>query len=50
MSLKLGMDRQGLKVFNVYINDDPGLALTYSTAGSKLVKIAYCAYTRPRCQ
>ena len=30
MILKLGMDHQGLKVYKVYINDDPGLTLTWS--------------------
>ena len=43
MILKLGMDRQGLKVYIVYINDDPGLTLTCITAMSNLVKIAHCA-------
>ena len=32
--LKLGMGHQGLKVFKVYINDDPGLTLTYCMARS----------------
>ena len=31
---KLGMDHQGLKVYKMYINDDPGLTLTYFTARS----------------
>ena len=42
-SLELSMDHQGLKVYKGYINDDPGLTLTYFTAISYLVKIAYCA-------
>ena len=42
MILKLSMDHQGLKVYKVYINDDPGLTLTYFTAGSNLVEIAQC--------
>ena len=46
MILKLCMDHQGLKVYKVYLNDDPGLTLTYFTARSNLFKIAYCAYTR----
>ena len=41
MILKLGMDHQGRKVFKVYINDDPGLTLTYFTARLNLVKIAH---------
>ena len=39
MILKLGMQHQGLKVYNVYINDDPQLTLTYFTARS--IKVAY---------
>ena len=52
MILKIGIDHQVLKVYKVYINDDPGftLTLTYFAAKSNLAKIAYCAYTRPRCQ
>ena len=33
MILKLGMQHQGLKLYKVYINDDPGLTLTYFTQG-----------------
>ena len=43
MILKLGLDHQGLKVYKVYIDDDPGLTLTYFTARSNLVKIAQSA-------
>ena len=43
MILKLGMDHQGLKVYKIYINDDPGLTMTYFTARSNLVKLAHCA-------
>ena len=39
MILKLGMQHPGLKFYKVYINDDPGLALTYFTA--KLIWVAY---------
>ena len=42
--LKLGMDHQRLKVYKVYINYDPDL--TYFTARSNLVKIAFCASYR----
>ena len=38
----------GVKVYKVYINDDPGLTLTYFTARSSLVRFAYCALTRLR--
>ena len=31
------------KVYKVYINNDPGLTLTYFTARSNLVKVAHCA-------
>ena len=34
MILKLGIYHLGLKFFKVYINDDPGLNLTYFTARS----------------
>ena len=43
MFFKLDMDRQGFKVYKVYINVDLGLTLTYFTASSNLVKIAHCA-------
>ena len=47
MILKLGMDHQGLKVYRIYIKDDPGLTLTYFTAKSSLVKFAFCDFTGP---
>ena len=50
MSMKLGMDHRGLKVYKVSINDDPGLTLTYLKAKSNLLKITYCAGIRLRCQ
>ena len=37
MILKLGMKHRGLKLSKVYINDDPGLTLTYFTARSNWV-------------
>ena len=37
MILKLRMQHQGLELLNNYINDDPGLTLTYFTARSNLV-------------
>ena len=36
MILKLGMQHWGLKFYKVCINGDPGLTLTYFTAGSNL--------------
>ena len=40
MFLKLGMLHWGLKLYKAYINDDPGLTLTYFTC--------FCTYSRPR--
>ena len=37
MILKLGMSHRGLKLYKDFINDDPGLTLTYFTAGSNWV-------------
>ena len=37
MTLKRDMQHRGLKLCKVYINDDPGLTLTYFTARSNLV-------------
>ena len=34
MILKVGMYYRGLKLYKVYINDDPGMTLTYFTARS----------------
>ena len=50
MILKPGNGPSGLKVYKIYINEYLGLMLTYFTARSNFVKIAYCTYTRPRCQ
>ena len=41
MILKLGMYNRGLKLYKVYINDDPGLTLTYFTARSNWVTCAF---------
>ena len=37
MILKLGMKHRGLELYKVYINDDPGLTMTYFTARSNWV-------------
>ena len=37
MILKLDMYHKGLKLYKVYINDDPGLTLTYFMAKSNWV-------------
>ena len=42
MILKLCMKHWGLKLYKVYIYDDPGLTLTYF--------ICFCTYSRPRYQ
>ena len=41
MILKLGMQHQGLKLYKVNINGDPGLTVTYFTARSNLVTLAF---------
>ena len=41
MLLKLGMKHRALKLYQVSINDDPGLTLTYFTARSNLVTKAF---------
>ena len=41
MILKLGLQHQGLKLYKVYINDDPELTLTYFTARSNLVAYTF---------
>ena len=38
------MDHPGLSFYKVYINEDPGLTLTYFMASSNSVEITY-AYT-----
>ena len=41
MILKLSMQHQGLKLYKIYINDDPGLTLTYFTARSNWVAYTF---------
>ena len=41
MILKLGMLHWGLKLYKVYINDDPGLTLTYFMARSNWVTCTF---------
>ena len=50
MIFKLGILYQGLNAYKDYINVDPELTLINFTAKSRLVSIANCAFTRPRCQ
>ena len=41
MILKLGMQHRGLEVYKVYINNDPGLTLTYFKARSNSVAYVF---------
>ena len=41
ISMKLGIWHRGLRLIIVYINDDPGLTLTYFTTRSNLVTQAF---------
>ena len=41
MTLKLGIQHQVLKYYQVCSNDDPGLTLTYFTARSNLVPYVF---------
>ena len=41
MILKLDLQHHGLKLYKVYINDDPELTLTYFTARSNLVTYTF---------
>ena len=41
MIMKLGMHHQGLKLYKVYINDDPGLTMTHFMARSNWVAYIY---------
>ena len=44
MMLKLGMQHQRLKLYKVYINDDPGMTLTYCATRSN--RVAYTFDTK----
>ena len=41
MILKLGMQHRGLEVYKVYLNDDPGMTLTYLTTRSNFAAYAF---------
>ena len=41
MILKLGIQHWGLKFDEVYINDDPGLIMTYFTARSNWITYTF---------
>ena len=44
MIMKLGMEHYVLKLYKVYINDDPELTLAYFETMLNL----FCTYSRPR--
>ena len=41
MTMKLCMEYHKLKLYTIYINDDPELTLTYFTAISNLAKLVF---------
>ena len=41
MILKLGIQHRGLKLYKVYINEDPGLTLTYFMARSNKITCTF---------
>ena len=41
MILKLGIKHRGLKFYKIYINDDPGMTLTYFMARSNWVAYTF---------
>ena len=41
MTLELGMKHQGIELYNVCINHDPDMTLTYFTGKSKYVSYAF---------
>ena len=47
MIIKLGMEHYVLKLYNVYINDDPELTLTYFTTLSNLAKLVFALIVGP---
>ena len=47
MIMKLGMENYVLKLYNVYINDDPGLSLTYFTTMSNSAKLVFVHIVGP---
>ena len=49
MIMKLCMEQYVLKLYKVYINDDPELTLAHFKTMSNLAKL-FCTYSRPRYQ
>ena len=50
MIMKLGMKHYVLKLYKVYINNDPELTLTNFTAMSNVAKLVLYLYSRHRYQ
>ena len=50
MIMKLGMEHYVLKLYKVYMNDDPELTLTHFKTMSNLVKLVFVFVRRPRYQ
>ena len=47
MIMKLGKEHYELKLYKVYINDDPELTLTYFTTMSNLAKLVFVLIVGP---
>ena len=47
MIMNLGMEYYVLKLYKVYINDDPEFTLTYFTTMSNLVKLVFILIVGP---
>ena len=47
MTTKLGMDHYVLKVYKVFINDDPALTLTHFKTMSNLAKLVFVLIVCP---
>ena len=47
MIMKLGMEHYVLKLYKVYLNDDPELTLTYSMTMSILAKLVFVLIVGP---
>ena len=52
MILKFGMEHYVIELYEVYINYDPELTMTYFTKMANFVKFVFCigTYIRPRYQ
>ena len=44
-SMKLGIQHRTIKVYKVYINDDPVMTFTYFTTRSNLAAFAFLAFS-----